>query len=263
MLKRYLLEIEIAVIVILVFLLCLKFQKKAERNEKLADGEHRVVEISEDGVVRSADGRVYFPTGYVQPGEATPTVTPSPTPAPLSETERRLAALTEEQRARYNAAVNFEIPSGIAFAHVEESLSIREKASGESKQIGVMYPNNYCVIQSTEGEWAKVKTGNITGYCRVAYLITGDEAVRIARETVVCKATTTGNVNIRSSATTQESNVVGTAERGKTYVVLEPVVFSDDPDAPMFCKVQNGSKVSYIALGKVTISYGWTPGKAK
>ena len=263
MVKRHLLEIEIAVIVLLVFLLCLKFQKSAEKNERLTEGEHRVAEVSEDGVITTADGQVIFPTGYVSnPGGDTPTEAPTPTSKPLSETERRLAALSEEDRARYDAALTISVPSGIAFANVEQSLSIREKADGSSKQIGILYPRNMCIVDSVNGEWAKVSSGGVKGYCRASYLITGEEAVRYAKETAVCKATTKGNVNIRSSPTTKENNVVTSVGSGKTFTVLEAAVLSDDPDAPLFVKIENGNKVCYVAMGLVTVKYTWPEGKA-
>jgi len=261
MIKRYFLEIEIAAIILLIFLLCLKFQKKAEDNEQLGEGEHQVVTVDEEGIVHTADGKVYFPKGYVSDRDVTPTPAATPTPD-LTETERRLAALSQEDRERYEAATNLTIPQGIAFANVEESLSIRQKPDAASKQIGIMYPNNYCIVESVDGEWAKITTGNISGYCRYRYLVTGEEAQVYARETAVCRATTTANVNIRSAPTTKEDNIVTSVGKGKSYSVIEPAILSDDPDAPLFTKVQNGSKVCYIALGKVKIAYAWTAGKA-
>ncbi|MBO4788064.1 MAG: SH3 domain-containing protein [Lachnospiraceae bacterium] len=261
MLKRYTLEIEIAVIVLLIFLLCLKSQKKEERNDRLTEGEHQVVEITEDGVIRTADGRVYFPTGYVKPGEVTPTQAPTPTPSAESELERRLNALSEENREKYRKATTMTIPDGIAFAKVEEFLNVREKPDANAKKIGILYPNNYCIVESVEGEWAKIRSGSVKGYCKMSYLMTGEEAVRYAKETAVCRATTNATANVRSSATTKESNVVAKVQKGKSYSVIEPAVLSDDPDYPLFCKVQNGGNISYIVLNLVNVEYTWTAGK--
>ncbi|MBO4627826.1 MAG: SH3 domain-containing protein [Lachnospiraceae bacterium] len=262
MLKRYILEIEIAVIVVLILLLCLRFQKKAERNEALLEGEHRVVEISEDGTIFGSGNRVYYPGG-VQ-GLPTPTEEPgTPTPTPMSEEEARFAALSDADKEMYQKAKTPVIPDGIAFANVEESLSIREKASASSKQVGILYPNNYCIVESVDGDWAKITSGSVKGYCRSSYLVTGAEAVRYAQETMVCRAVTKSGVNVRSAPTTKENNKVKSVGKGTVFSVIEPVVFSDgDTEVPLFCKVQNGDQVAYVALSYVTVEYTWTAAKA-
>ncbi len=50
-------------------------------------------------------------------------------------------------------------------------------------------------------------------------------------------------------------------QKGKSYSVIEPAVLSDDPDYPLFCKVQNGGNISYIVLDLVNVEYTWTAGK--
>lgn len=265
MLRKHFLIIEIAVIVVLVFLLGLKFHRRSEKNAALLEGEHQTVEVREDGSIVTADGRVFFPDGYqgliTDPGTS-PGARPQ-TPTPTPEEEGRLAMLSESEKERYYAAVTMNIPEGIAFANVQESLSVREKANGDSKQIGYLYPGNYCIVVSEDGEWAKITSGTLSGYCRKSYLIRGTEAIKYAKETVVCKATLTANANIRSSATTKENNVIKVGEKGKSYVVEEAAIISDDPDARLFVKVKYDNGTAYIAMGMVKITYEWTPGKKK
>lgn len=265
MTKNQMLMTEIVVIALLVLLLALKFQHKSERNERLEEGEHGVSQLSDDGtMIRTADGRIILVEGALTPtGEITPTPDPNLTPGGyLTEDERKVAALSADDLARYRAATSYQIPDNIAFANVQESLSVREKASGDAKQVGTLYPYNYCIVESVSGEWAKITSGSLSGYCRASYLITGEEAVSYARETVACKAKVTASANIRSAPTTKEDNVVGSAKVGTTYTVTKAAVLSDDPDAPLFVEIKNGDKTSYIAMGKVSISYGWTAGKA-
>ena len=265
MTKNQMLTIEVVVIAVLVLLLAVKFQHKTEQNKWLEEGEHGVAEVSEDGkTIKTPDGRIIIvndgtePTGKPEPhGEATPT------PASyMTEEERKVAALSADDLARYRAAISYEVPENIAFAKVQESLSVREKADGDSKQVGTLAPYNYCIVESVEGEWAKITSGSISGYCRASYLMMGEEAVLYAKETVQCKATTRTSANIRSAPTTTQDNVVGSAKKGNTYNVTKAAVLSDDPDAPLFVEIENGDKLAYIAMGLVTISYGWTPGKA-
>ena len=119
----------------------------------------------------------------------------------MSEEEARFAALSDADKEMYQKAKTPVIPDGIAFANVEESLSIREKASASSKQVGILYPNNYCIVESVDGDWAKITSGSVKGYCRSSYLVTGAEAVRYAQETMVCRAVTKSGVNVRSAPT--------------------------------------------------------------
>lgn len=262
MMKKHMLTIEVAVIIVLILLLCMKFSRKAEQNERLAEGEHSTVEVSADGVITTPDGRVIFAGKNNDNPQLTPSVPANtPTPTLMTEDERRIAALSETDLQRYREATSFSVPENIAFAKVKESLSVRAEAKADAKQIGIMYPDNYCIVESVSGEWAKITTGKVSGYCRVQYLLTGEEAYQYARETAQCTATMTASANIRSGPTTKENNVVGSAAKDKTFKVTKAAVLSDDPDAPLFVEVVNGNSIAYIALGKVKIRYSWTAGK--
>jgi len=264
MTKNQMLTIELVVIALLVLLLALKLQHKTERNELLEEGEHGVAVVSDDGkTIRTPDGKIILVDGGPD-AELTPSATPSVTPGGsyMTDDERKVAALSAENLARYRAATNYSVPEKIAFAKVTDSLSVRAKADGESKQVGILYPYNYCIVESVDGEWAKITSGSISGYCRVSYLITGEEAVMYAREIVQCTAKATSSANIRSAPTTKEDNKVGTSKKGNTYKVSKAAVLSDDPDAPLFVEIEYDKSTAYIAMGMVEISYGWTAGKA-
>ena len=265
MTKNQMLTIELVVIAVLVLLLALKFQHKTERNEWLEEGEHGVSEVSDDGktiktpegkIILVDDGTAVKPTGRVSE--------PTPTPGGeyMTEEERRVAALSADNLARYHAAIDLKIPENIAFAQVQESLSVREKPNGDAKQVGVLYPNNYCIIESVDGEWAKITSGSVKGYCRVSYLMRGEEAALYAEETVKCTATTKTSANVRSSPTTKEENIVGNVKKGSVLKVTKAAVLSDDPDAPLFVEIVYDTKSAYVAMGMVTIEYGWEAGKS-
>lgn len=264
MTKNQMLTIELVVIALLVLLLSLKLHHNNERNEWLEEGEHGIAQVSDDGkTIRTPDGRIILVDGGSET-EVTGTVTPSVTPGGsyMTDDERKVAALSAENLARYRAATTYTVPDNIAFAKVTDSLSVRAKANGEAKQVGVLYPYNYCIVESVEGEWAKITSGSISGYCRVAYLMTGEEAVMYAHEIVQCTAKATSSANIRSAPTTKQDNKVGTTKKGSTYKVTKAAVLSDDPDAPLFVEIEYGNTIAYIAMGMVEISYGWTAGKA-
>lgn len=79
----------------------------------------------------------------------------------------------------------------------EGNLNIREEATTESKVAGKMTKHNACEILGEEGEWLQVKSGSVEGYVKAEYILTGDEALAIAREEIVTVATVTGTATLR------------------------------------------------------------------
>jgi len=288
---------EILGVVVLVLLLLWNPLKK-NSSQTYPEGEHKLPTVLDDGTV--VDGSTVIAvtsltpspiptepaviTDTVETGDVTDgpdtdpdasTVTDEPTSTDatstdspeetsgLTEKEQEiLASLDEEMRAKYEAFSKLEIPENLAFADVEESLSVRVSGKWDAEQIGIMKPMDSCTVLSVEGEWAKIKTGSITGYCRYKYLITGDRAKELAKKYVIRKATTTANVNIRSAATTTESNTLKAVEKGHTYTVTNPIVFSEDPDAPLWVEISFDNKSAYLAAGKVDITCSFPVGSA-
>lgn len=272
--ERYYGKIELAAIAILVILLSLNYGGREKISERVLAAEHITSELTEDGILVSGNnayvldgsgGSNTLADGTKPTAEPTPEAgEPSAEPLPgASEPDDPLAGYDEAVAEAYRAATELTVPEEIAFADVEESLSVRAEPDGESEQIGTLYPNNACTVLSVDGEWAKITSGTLSGYCRVKYLIRGEEAQELAARLVVRTATTNANVNLRSSATTHEDNVLRTVTPGETFPVLTPAVLTDDPDAPLFVEVKDGEQTAYLAIGKVKLSYGWITGSAK
>ena len=113
MTKNQILTIEIVVIAVLVLLLALKLQRKSERNEWLEEGEHGVVEVLSPTRIKTPDGRIIIIGDETDPIPTEP-VEPTPTGEGLmTDEERKVAALSPENLARYRAATDFQIPEGI------------------------------------------------------------------------------------------------------------------------------------------------------
>lgn len=268
--ERYYGKIELAAIAILLILLSLNYGSREKITERVLAAEHVASELTSDGILVSGN-HAYVPEGSEASrkpsGGAEPTPeTGEPSAEPTKEPagpDDLLAGYDKTVADAYYAATELTVPDGIAFANVQESLSVRVQPDGESEQIGTLYPNNACTVLSVDGEWAKITSGTLSGYCRVKYLIRGEEAAELAGSLVVRTATTTANVNVRSSATTQEDNILRTATPGETFSVLTPAVLTGDPEAPLFVEVKDGGQTAYLAMGKVTLSYGWTTGTVK
>jgi cell wall-associated NlpC family hydrolase len=108
----------------------------------------------------------------------------------------------------------------LGIAVVDGNLNVRKKASTSSKIVGKMTNHNACEILKTDGEWTKIKSGDVKGYVKSEYLVTGDEAIEIAREEIVTVATVnTSTLRVREEAST-DSKVLSLAGEGDDLTVV-------------------------------------------
>ena len=127
-----------------------------------------------------------------------------------------------------------------------------------------MNDGDSCIVQALDGEWAYVKSGTVSGYCLAKHLIQGTEAQQFAKEHVVYTATVIDTVNVRSTPTTLEDNIVSYLSPGKQVVAKTPALRSaGDATTPLFIEVEyQDGKTGYIASNKATISYSWPVARA-
>lgn len=100
-------------------------------------------------------------------------------------------------------------------------LNIRESADQHSDIVGKLYDKSACSITEDQGEWLRIKSGEIEGFVKSQYIITGEEAKQLAREEFKLRALIlTDRLNIRTEPN-KESDVIGMAEEGGLYEVEE------------------------------------------
>lgn len=91
----------------------------------------------------------------------------------------------------------------LGVADVENHLNIRAGAGEEYKLVGKLPKNGGCEILETEGDWYKVRSGQVTGYVSAEYILTGDVAKERAMEVKSTIATTnTQTVYLRTEPNT-------------------------------------------------------------
>lgn len=76
----------------------------------------------------------------------------------------------------------------LGVASVENHLNIRESASEDAKLVGVLQNNAGCNIIETQGGWSKIKSGKVTGFVKSEYLVTGEEANKLAEQVMTTVA---------------------------------------------------------------------------
>ena len=75
----------------------------------------------------------------------------------------------------------------MAFANVTSFLYVRSEPTKESEYVGKLYPGYAAKITGPVGEWTAVESGDVTGYVKTEYILTGAEAQTYA-ETLVTEA---------------------------------------------------------------------------
>ena len=72
----------------------------------------------------------------------------------------------------------------MAFANVTSFLYVRSDPTKESEYVGKLYPGYAAKITGPVGEWTAVESGDVTGYVKTEYILTGAEAQTYAENLV-------------------------------------------------------------------------------
>lgn len=129
--------------------------------------------------------------------------------------------------------------SKLAVSKVSGYVNIRSEASVDSSVVGKIYNNSAAEILETinkeDGIWYKIQSGQVTGYIKSEYFITGEEAEALA-ESIGNKFVTVDatNLNLRSEPNT-DSEILTTLSSGEKYVVKgeEPGFYKIEVDASL------------------------------
>ena len=95
-----------------------------------------------------------------------------------------------------------------------------------------MNPGAIATVLGTEGEWTKIKSGDVEGYVLSEYVKTGESAEKMAQEYVTLRGTVLEDgVNIRSEQST-DADILVVLDKDDTITVLENTADSqEDKDA--------------------------------
>lgn len=87
----------------------------------------------------------------------------------------------------------------MAFANVTSFLYVRSEPTKESEYVGKLYPGYAAKITGPVGEWTAVESGDVTGYVKTEYILTGAEAQTYA-ENLVTEAQQEGKEEAEAEA---------------------------------------------------------------
>jgi cell wall-associated NlpC family hydrolase len=140
----------------------------------------------------------------------------------------------------------------IAVATVDNFVYVRKKPSADSKKVGKLYKNNVGTVLKQDGDWYKIKSGNITGYVSADYVSVGDEELaKKAGRRVATVDTETLKVRKKASA---DAEVLGLVPEGDDLTVI-----SEKKEGWVKVSAEEGD--GYVSSEYVTLSTEYTYGE--
>lgn len=161
-----------------------------------------------------------------------------------------------------NVAVKEEVPSefeNLVIAQVNDYVNVRAEANTESEIVGKLYDDSVgTFIEETEDGWYKITSGNVTGYVKAEFCVTGEDAIELAKEVGTQIATVnTTTLKVRTEADL-ESSVMGLVPLGEELVVVK----EDEPvDGWVKISIEEGE--GYVSTEYVSLRTDFVKAESK
>ena len=113
----------------------------------------------------------------------------------------------------------------VAISHVSNYVNIRSEANTSSSIVGKIYNNCAATILATVdgegGTWYQIKSGNVTGYIKSEYFITGADAEKIAKNIGTVYVTVSADsLRLREQPST-DSAILTTLSKDAEYLEVK------------------------------------------
>ena len=106
-------------------------------------------------------------------------------------------------------------------AQVDGYVNVRETPDENGEIVGKLYNHSAGEWLGKEGDWYKIQSGNVVGYVKGEYVVTGQAAVKLAAEVGIRTATVnTTTLRIREEANA-DSTILGLVPLGDQLTVVE------------------------------------------
>lgn len=148
--------------------------------------------------------------------------------------------------------------SNLVIAQVNDYVNVRSEASEESEIVGKLYNESVGnFVSEAEGGWYLIESGNVKGYVKAEYVVTGDAAVELAGKVGKRIATVnTTTLFVREDATT-DSGVIGMVPIEDELIVTEEGAIDD------WVKVSVEEGDGYVSGEFVTLSTEFVKAESK
>ena len=163
--------------------------------------------------------------------------------------------LTDEQIAQAAQIEEENYFSHLVIAQVNDYVNVRSMPSEEGEILGKLYNESVGEFISEQDGWYEIKSGSVTGFVKAEYVVTGNDAIDLAKKVGKRIATVnTTTLFVRQEATT-ESSVIG-------YVGLEDeMTVQEDLDGWVKVSIEEGD--GYISKDYVDLSTEFVKAESK
>lgn len=134
-------------------------------------------------------------------------------------------------------------------------MNVRSEPNTESEVVGKLYNNSAAtVLETTEDGWYRIKSGNVDGYVKCEYVVTGDEELAKAVSTRYAKVTTT-TLKVRTEPSLDAAVL--------TLVPIEDDLVVTDESMDGWVKVTTEEGDGYVSTDYVTLTTEFVQAESK
>ena len=170
--------------------------------------------------------------------------------------KNEIVETTEETTVSENQLTEEEKEfSTLVIAKVNDYVNVRDTASEEGEIVGKLYDKSVGTFISEENGWYQIQSGNVTGFVKAEYVVTGEDAIALAKEVGVRIATvTTTTLKVRE-APGMDATVLGLVPIEDQLSVLEEL------DGWVKVSIEEGE--GYVSHEFVTLSTEFVEAESK
>lgn len=143
----------------------------------------------------------------------------------------------------------------LVIAQVTNYVNVRDLPSEDGEIVGKLYNNSVGNFIEEYDGWYKISSGNVEGYVKGEFCVTGEDAVELAKQVGTRIATvTTTTLYVREEATT-ESSVIGMVPIEDELIVME------ETDGWVKVNIEEGD--GFVSTDYVTLSTEFVKAESK
>ena len=184
-----------------------------KKNDSSTSAAARVIEKNTNQEVALSDTEILMTAGVAS--MTATALADEDAAATVSDTDVDLVTQAQEAASVYGY-------TNLGIAVVDSgNLNVRQAPGTDAELVGKMPNHAACEVLGVDGEWTQIQSGEVTGYVKSEYLVTGEEAAALAEEVkeTVAKVTTT-TLYVREEPNT-DCSIVTSMPMGEELEVIE------------------------------------------
>lgn len=143
----------------------------------------------------------------------------------------------------------------LVIAQVDNYVNVRSLPSEDGEIVGKLYNNSVGEYLTEENGWYQITSGNVTGYVKAEYCVTGSEAVALAKELGTRIATVKTVTAYVKNDMAEDAEVLGYLAMGDQVIVLE--------EGEEWCKVNIEEGDGYVLTKLVELHSEFVTAESK